>query len=62
MKAAAAKGLTWTAESIDAHIDNPIQFLRTVTGKTDVRTNMIARVRKDQDRAAIVAYLKSLKN
>jgi len=60
MKAAAAKGLTWTAEAIDAYVANPAAFLKATSGFSDARTSMIARVRKPADRAAIVAYLKSL--
>jgi len=62
MKAAAAKGLTWTADNIEAYVDNPVAFLKAASGDPDTRTNMIARVRKPADRAAIVAYLKSLKD
>ncbi|WP_337995730.1 c-type cytochrome [Oleispirillum naphthae] len=62
MKAAAAKGLTWTAENLEAYVDNPVAFLKAASGDPDTRTNMIARIRKPADRAAIVAYLKSLKD
>jgi cytochrome c len=62
MKAAAAKGLAWTPQTIDAYIADPIAFLKAATGRTEVRTNMIARIRTPEDRAAIVDYLKSLKD
>ncbi len=62
MKAAAAKGLSWTPENIAAYIADPIGFLKAATGKSEVRTNMIARIRKPEERAAIVGYLQSLKD
>jgi cytochrome c2 len=62
MKAAAAKGLTWTSANLDAYINDPIAFLKAATGKDAVRTNMIARIRKPEDRTAIVDYLRTLKD
>lgn len=61
LKEAAAKGLVWTAENLNAYIDDPIGFLKAKTGEAKVRTNMIVRVRAEKDRDAIVEYLQGLK-
>jgi len=60
--AAAATGLTWTDENLDAYIADPVPFLRKITGHASVRTYMITRIRRADDRADIIEYLKSLKD
>jgi cytochrome c len=60
--AAAATGLTWTDANLDAYIAEPLSFLREVLGKRAVRTYMVTRVPREADRAAILDYLKSLKD
>lgn len=60
--AAAATGLTWTDANLDAYIAEPLGFLREVLGKRAVRTYMVTRVPREADRAAILDYLKSLKD
>lgn len=60
--AAAATGLTWTDDTLDAYIADPVPFLRKVTGKSTVRTYMITRIRRADERAEIIDYLKSLKD
>ncbi len=62
MKIAAAKGLTWTPANLDAYIADPVGFLKAAADRPDVRTNMIARIRKPEERAAIVGYLLTLKD
>jgi cytochrome c len=60
--AAAGTGLTWTDDTLDAYIADPVPFLRKVTGKASVRTYMITRIRRADERAEIIDYLKSLKD
>lgn len=60
--AAAAAGLTWTDANLDAYIAEPVGFLREVLGKRSVRTYMVTRVPREADRAAILDYLKTLKD
>ena len=60
--AAAATGLVWTDENLDSYIADPVPFLRKVTGRASVRTYMITRIRRADDRAEIIEYLKSLKD
>lgn len=60
--AAAKTGLTWTDDNLDAYIADPVPFLRKVTGKTSVRTYMITRIRRADERTEIIDYLKSLKD
>lgn len=60
--AAAAGGLVWTDDKLDAYIADPVPFLREATGRRSVRTYMITRVRRDDDRAQIIDYLKSLRD
>ncbi len=61
-RAAAATGLSWTDENLDAYIADPVPFLRKVTGRASVRTYMITRIRRADERAQIIDYLKSLKD
>lgn len=61
-RAAAATGLTWTDDNLDAYIADPVPFLRKVTGRASVRTYMITRIRRADERAEIIDYLKSLKD
>ncbi len=61
-RAAAATGLRWTDDNLDAYIADPVPFLRKVTGQASVRTYMITRIRRADERAEIVEYLKSLKD
>ncbi len=59
---AAASGLVWTDANLDAYIADPVNFLRDAVGRRSVRTYMITRVPRPNDRGAIVEYLKSLKD
>lgn len=61
-RAAAAAGLVWTDANLDAYIAEPVGFLRDAIGKRAVRTYMVTRMPREADRAAILDYLKSLKD
>lgn len=61
-RAAAAAGLVWTDANLDAYLAEPLGFLREATGKRAVRTYMVTRMPREADRAAILDYLKSLKD
>lgn len=52
-KAMKAKGGTWSPEEIDIFLANPSKFVKG--------TNMVIKIRKPDQRADIIAYLKTLK-
>jgi cytochrome c len=60
MMAAAEKGLTWTAENLDAYLEDPTGFLREYTGDAKGRSKMTYKLRKPEQRADVIAYLESL--
>jgi cytochrome c len=54
MREAGANGLVWTPETLDGYIENPRKYLRG--------TKMaFAGIRDAQQRADVIAYLKTLK-
>lgn len=58
--AAGAAGLVWDEESIAEFIADPKAFLRATLNDDGARSKMSLKVRKDDERAAIAAYLASL--
>ena len=60
MKAAAAKGLTWTSDMVVKYLANPHQFFVDYLGDTNARNKMIFMLATEQDREDVVAYLQSL--
>lgn len=51
-KAVAESGLVWTDENLDQYLANPREFIKG-------NRMAFAGVRKDKDRADVIAYLKS---
>lgn len=64
MVEAGAGGLVWSADSLDAYIADPKAFLATQLNveKSKVRNKMAFKLKKDDQRADVVAYLVSLSN
>jgi cytochrome c len=62
MKQAGQQGVVWDDQTLDAYMKNPIKFLKNSTGEKRVKTSMITRAQKAEDRAAIINYLKTLKD
>jgi cytochrome c len=60
MKAAAAKGLTWTSDMVVKYLANPHQFFVDYLGDPNARNKMVFMLASEQDREDVVAYLQSL--
>lgn len=61
MTAAAEKGLVWNGTELDEYLADPKAFLTKTNGAT-LQHGMFFQVRKPEDRAAVVAYLKGIKD
>lgn len=52
---------TWTPELVTEYVENPTSFLKDKTGDTSARSKMTFKLRDEQDRVDVAAYLDSLK-
>jgi cytochrome c len=57
---AGRKGLIWLEPELNDFLQNPAAFLRAFLQQKTVQTRMTARVQDNQERADLIAYLKSL--
>lgn len=53
-------GLVWTPELVDAYITDPKAFLKETLGATRVRNKMVFKLKDEDERADVIAYLMSL--
>ena len=53
-------GLVWTPESVDAYITDPKAFLKETLDASRVRNKMVFKLKDEDDRADVIAYLMSL--
>ena len=60
MIAAGEAGLVWTPEVMDAYIKDTKAFLKETLGATKVRNKMKFKLKKEDQRADVIAYLMSL--
>lgn len=60
VKAAAAKGLVWSEETLTAYLENPRKYLDDYAGDASLANKMPFMLADAQQRADVVAYLKSL--
>jgi cytochrome c len=60
-EAAAATGFTWDDAHLDEYLSDPTAFLRDVSGDEKARSKMTFKLPKEDDRANVIAYLKTLK-
>ena len=60
IKAAAGKGLVWTAENIIAYIENPKEFLKAYLGEKRVKNKMVFKLKSLQQRENVAAYLEQV--
>ena len=60
LAAAGEAGLVWDAAQIDAFIKDPKAFLRTYLDDKKAKSKMSFKLKKDDQRAAVAAYLESL--
>lgn len=57
--AAGEKGLVWDEEQVFAYIENPKQFLRDYLDDKKAKAKMTFRLKKEEDRRNVIAYLKT---
>ena len=53
-------GLVWTPELVDAYITDPKAFLKETLDTTRVRNKMVFKLKDEDERADVIAYLMSL--
>ena len=60
--AAGEKGLVWDEETLSGYIADPKKYLRTYLDDKKARSKMTFKLKKEDQRAAVSAYLASLNN
>ena len=58
--AAGEAGLVWTEEEMFAYLAHPRNYLRAKLEDKKAKSKMAFRLKKEQDRADVIAYLKTL--
>lgn len=58
--AASEAGLVWTEEELFAYLKNPKKYLRKKLDTKKAKSKMAFKLKKDGQRADVIAYLKSL--
>lgn len=58
--AAGEKGLVWDEEQLVAYLEDPRQYLRTYLDDKKAKSKMSFKLKKEDERAAVAAYLASL--
>ncbi len=58
--AAGEAGLVWSEEELDEYLLSPKKYLRAKLGDKKAKSKMPFRLKKEQDRADVIAYLSSL--
>lgn len=58
--AAGEKGLVWTVEELDAYLADPRKYLRAYLDDKKAKSKMSFKLKKEDQRAAVTAYLASL--
>ena len=59
MKAAREKGLVWDTELVFAYLADPKKFLREFTGDKRAKAKMVFKLKDEDDRRNVIAYLQS---
>lgn len=59
LTSAGENGLIWTDEQVAAYLEDPTVFLRTYLDDTSARSGMSFKLKSEQDRLDVVAFLKS---
>ncbi len=62
MVEAGEAGLVWTPELVDAYITDPKTFLKETLDATRVRNKMVFKLKDEDERADVIAYLMSLED
>ena len=55
-----AKDEAWTEEMLMKYLKNPKKYVRKQLDDKKAKTKMVLKLKKDKDRANVIAYLKSL--
>ncbi|MSO54100.1 MAG: c-type cytochrome [Rhodospirillales bacterium] len=58
---AADKGAVWNDVALDEYLDDPLKFIRKASDDPKGQTKMTFNVKKEKDRADVIAYLKTQK-
>jgi len=58
--AAGEAGLVWDEEQLVAYIEDPRKYLRSYLDNKKARSKMSFKLKKEEDRAAVAAYLASV--
>ena len=59
---AGENGLVWDEEQLAAYVGDPKKYLRTYLDDKKAKSKMTFKLKKDDQRAAVAAYLASLNN
>jgi cytochrome c len=59
-QAALETGFEWNDENLDTYLTDATKFLRKVSGDKKARSKMTFKLKKPEDRADVIAYLKTL--
>lgn len=54
-------GAVWTEDALFEYLANPVDYLRTQLDDPKARSKMSFRLKKDQERADVIAYMKTIK-
>lgn len=55
-------GLVWTPELVDAYITDPKAFLKETLDATRARNKMVFKLKDEEERADVIAFLMSLED
>lgn len=59
MMVAAGMGLVWTPELLFEYLADPRAFLRSYTANPKAKTKMVLKLKDDEDRRNVIAYLRT---
>jgi len=59
MQSAGEKGLMWSAEELNGYLTDPTKYLRTYLDDKKARSAMSFKLKKDEDRLDVIAYLET---
>ena len=59
---AGENGLVWDEETLSGYIQDPKKYLRTYLDDKKAKSKMTFKLKKEDQRAAVAAYLASLNN
>lgn len=60
LKAAGENGHVWEAETIFNYLENPKKYIRSYLDDKKAKVKMTLKLKKEDDRKNVIAYLKSL--